>query len=105
MSKRSVGKRLRVRFLVFAMITLLALFGHLERSAAGAPKKVSPDCTYGGKKLYGRVQIVSAFPDLRVQAVSAFPDLRVQVVDSFPGSCGRWQIVDSFPDLKVQFVG
>jgi hypothetical protein len=62
------------------------------------------DCTCKGKKLYGRIQIVNSFPDLKVQVVNSFPDLKVQVVNSFPDACGKWQFVESFPDLKIQFV-
>ncbi len=65
---------------------------------------VGASCTLKDKPLYGRVQIVNAFPDFRVQVVNAFPDLRVQTVNAFADSCGRWQYVNSFPDFKIQFV-
>lgn len=65
---------------------------------------IDSDCTYKGFKLYGKVQIVDAFPDVKVQIVDAFPDLKVQVVSSFPDDCGEWQFVDAFPDVKVQIV-
>ena len=29
-------------------------------------------------KLYGKIQIVTAFPDYKVQFVTAFPDIKVQ---------------------------
>jgi len=61
-------------------------------------------CTFHGKKLWGKIEIVSAFPDIKVKVVSAFPDLKVKNVSAFPDACGKWQFVDSFPDLKVQFV-
>ncbi|MBL8916074.1 MAG: hypothetical protein JNM17_35570 [Archangium sp.] len=61
-------------------------------------------CTFNGKKLYGKIQEVSSFPDVKVQVVSSFPDVKVQKVSSFPDSCGKWQMVTSFPDTKVQFV-
>ena len=61
-------------------------------------------CSYNGIKLYGRVQIVDYFPDLKVQVVNYFPDLNVQRTDYFPTSCGKWQFVDYFPDFTVQFV-
>jgi len=61
-------------------------------------------CTFKGKKLYGKIQEVASFPDVKVQVVSAFPDLRVQKVRAFPDACGKWQMVTSFPDIKVQFV-
>ena len=69
---------------------------------AGSINKGS--CTFNGKKLYGKIQIVTAFPDVKVQEVNAFPDLKVQKVNAFPDKCGKWQIVTAFPDTKVQFV-
>lgn len=74
----------------------------LSAQAGGNLSKSS--CTFNGKKLYGKIQIVTSFPDVKVQEVSSFPDLKVQKVSSFPDSCGKWQIVTSFPDTKVQFV-
>ncbi|HEY9688472.1 MAG TPA: hypothetical protein V6D46_00655 [Coleofasciculaceae cyanobacterium] len=62
------------------------------------------DCHYQGYPLYGKVQVVESFPDLKVQIVDAFPDLKVQIVDAFPDRCGEWKFVTSFPDLKIQFV-
>lgn len=65
---------------------------------------VDKSCTFKGKKMYGKIQVVTAFPDIKVQEVTAFPDLKVQKVNAFPDSCGKWQMVDAFPDVKVQFV-
>lgn len=62
------------------------------------------DCYLKGHRLYGRVQIVDSFPDLKVQVVSSFPDLKVKTVDNNPTKCGEWKMVDSFPDLKIQIV-
>ena len=70
----------------------------------GFAGNVGANCTLEGKALYGRVQVVEAFPDFRVQVVNAFPDLKVQKVNAFPDRCGRWQFVDSFPDFRIQFV-
>lgn len=61
-------------------------------------------CTFNGKPLAGRVQVVNSFPDVRVQVVASFPDMRVQWVNSFPDRCGRWQQVESFPDVRIQYV-
>ena len=66
--------------------------------------KVGSDCTFKGKKLFGKVQIVTSYPDIKVQVVSSYPDLKVKKVTSYPDKCGLWQIVDSYPDTKVQFV-
>ena len=73
-------------------------------AAAGGGAKIYSDCSFKGKKLYGKIKIVDAFPDLKVQVVDAFPDLKVQVVDAFPDKCGKWKMVDAFPEIKVQMV-
>lgn len=67
-------------------------------------KIVSNNCTFKGHNLYGKIQFVNSFPDLKVQIVNSFPDIQVQMVNSFPSKCGQWQAVNSFPDLKVQIV-
>lgn len=61
-------------------------------------------CTYNGFPLYGKVQFVENFPDIKVQLVEHFPDIKVELVDHFPNDCGQWEIVDKFPDVKVQIV-
>lgn len=61
-------------------------------------------CTFKGKKLYGKIQIVQSFPDVKVQEVTSFPDLKVETVTAFPDKCGKWQMVNAFPDTKVQIV-
>lgn len=65
---------------------------------------VDAQCRAKRNALFGKVQVVKSFPDLKVQVVKSFPDLKVQQVKSFPDKCGKWQFVDSFPDFKVQFV-
>lgn len=60
---------------------------------AGAPASV-----------YGKVQIVNAFPDYKVRVVDAFADLDVQVVNAFPDKPGKWEIVNSAARYKIQFV-
>lgn len=65
---------------------------------------VSDDCTFKGKKLYGKIKFVESFPDVKIQFVESFPDLKVKFVDSFADDCGEWNVVESFPDLKVQIV-
>ena len=62
------------------------------------------DCSYKGFKLYGKIKIVTNFPDIKVKVVENFPDIKVKVVQNFPDECGKWQIVDNFPDVKVEFV-
>lgn len=79
---------------------LLALSLH----TAGAADIDKGSCTFKGKKLYGKIQVVESFPDVKVQVVTSFPDLKVERVNSFPDKCGKWQMVTSFPDTKVQYV-
>lgn len=62
------------------------------------------DCEWKGIKLYGKVQFVTSFPDIKIQYVTSFPDIKVEFVSSFPDKCGKWQEVTSFPDFKVQVV-
>lgn len=66
--------------------------------------KVAKSCVFKGKKLWGKIKVVTSFPDFKVQIVNSFPDLKVKKVTSFPDSCGKWKFVTSFPDFKVQFV-
>ena len=61
-------------------------------------------CTYKGFKLYGKIQVVDSWPDVKVKIVESFPDLKVKVVENWPDDCGEWQFVDNWPDLEVQFV-
>ena len=84
------------------IISLLILSAPSRPAPGDAPSPA--ECTLKGKKLYGKVQVVESFPDIKVQVVRAFPDLRVQQVEAFPNSCGKWQYVESFPDFKIQFV-
>jgi hypothetical protein len=60
------------------------------------------DCTFNGFPLYGKIQVVDSFPDIKVQIVESFPDIKVKVVESFPDF--KIQFVDSFPDIKIKFV-
>jgi len=62
------------------------------------------DCEWKGIKLYGKVQFVESFPDIKIQFVESFPDIKVEFVSSFPDKCGKWQEVSSFPDFKIQVV-
>lgn len=97
-------------------ILTLAIFGSLgfyptdcESGVNGnscSPKTsiISDSCTYKGFQLYGRVQFVESFPDVKIKIVNSFPDLKVKIVESFPDKCGKWKIVESFPDIKVKVV-
>ena len=65
---------------------------------------ICPACMFKEFPLHGKVQVVTAFPDIKVQVVDVFPDLKVKQVEVFPDKCGEWQFVESFPDIKIQFV-
>jgi hypothetical protein len=83
-------------------LAALLLLGMFTGSAQAG--NVGKDCMFKGRKLWGKVQVVTSFPDIKVQVVNSFPDLKVINVNSFPDTCGKWQTVTSFPDLKIQFV-
>lgn len=83
---------------------LLVIAATLPAASSSATAKIGEDCTLNGIRLFGRVQIVDSFPDIKVEIVKSFPDLRVIPVASFPDQCGRWRFVDSFPDFKIQYV-
>lgn len=90
-------------FAAFALSFLLTIFIS-PINVVDAESKINDTCTYNGVKLYGKVQVVSSFPDITIQQVDSFPDLLIQDVRDFPDQCGKWQIVDSFPDFKVKYV-
>lgn len=89
---------------ISVVLTLIALGGLLSTPADAGSGFDKSSCTFRGKKLYGKIQVVTAFPDVKVQEVTAFEDVAVQKVSAFPDSCGKWQFVTAFPDTKVQFV-
>ena len=89
--------------IILSCIALFCSFA-LKKENASATDPIDASCSCKGKKLYGKVQFVTSFPDVKIQIVESFPDLKVQMVNSFPDKCGQWQIVNSFPDVKVQIV-
>jgi hypothetical protein len=80
------------------------LIGLVAGPALAGDKVDKANCTFKGFKLYGKIKVVDAFPDLKVKIVTAFPDLKVKVVEAFPDKCGKWKMVDAFPDVKIKFV-
>jgi len=90
-----------------ALFVLVVFLGCImtKNSQHKTNEDIDPEtCKYKEFKMYGKVEIVESFPDVKVQVVESFPDLKVKVVESFPGDCGEWEFVGSFPDLKIQFV-
>lgn len=93
--------------LALAALTIVVMGSHAQAQNTrvdGSKNLDAASCSLNGIPLYGKVQIVNSFPDLKVQNVTSFPDLKVQWVESFPDQCGKWQEVHSFPDFTIQYV-
>ncbi len=86
------------------MMVLLVFSSFSMNEIPGAGKIDCKSCKLDDLKLFGKVQFVESFPDIKVQFVESFPDLKVKFVESFPDECGEWQVVNSFPDIKIQIV-
>ena len=117
-----MGKRwthFGLSFIIVVVVSLVTIQVQVEHTKEGSRSELSQreqfmialkSCqeTYAANPgkcgLFGKIQIVKSFPDVKVQVVDSFPDLKVQVVKSFPDKPGKWQFVDSFPDYKVQYV-
>ncbi len=78
--------------------SLLLAFGLLTVRAEAAKEKPTPEM------VYGKIQYVTSFPDVKVRVVQSFGDLRVKEVTSNAKSAGEWEIVESLPDFKVEIV-
>jgi hypothetical protein len=61
-------------------------------------------CTYNGKPLFGKVEVVESSGDIKIKPVESFPDLKVKIVDGFADDCGEWEFVESSGDFTIQFV-
>lgn len=68
--------------------------------AGGSARRRAP----GPAEVFGRIQLVESFPDVKVKVVGALPDLRVKRVRAHADGPGEWRIVEHFPDYKVQIV-
>ena len=64
----------------------------------------SDNCEYNGHQLYGRIEFVNDFEDIRIKVVDEFADLDVKKVSSNADRCGEWQVVEDLPDLRVKIV-
>ncbi len=80
------------------------LFIVLIPSLSLAGGRIGQDCTFKGKKLYGRVRIVNVGETFKVRAVSVGEDLRVQTSNMLATTCGRWEIVSIAEDFSVRMV-
>jgi hypothetical protein len=66
---------------------------------------ISSDCSFKGKKLYGRVRIVEANEDIRVRVVTANEEFRVFLNPiTWQDRCGEWHYVTANENLKIRFV-
>lgn len=92
---RMLRKFSKQLFWAFALNFAFVPFSHAQ---------VAEDCTYEGIPLYGKVQVVDNFADIKIKVVGSLADLKVKKVRNFPEACGEWEFVDAFPDLTVEFV-
>jgi len=97
------------KYIILVAISLVAIDPGTNKNLKGKARSDPQDseedkCYYNNFKLYGKIQIVDSFPDIKVKVVTSFPDLKVMIVENFPDKCGKWKMVTEFPDLKVQFV-
>lgn len=114
-------KILSVLFVMSAMVSANAIEPDSLLIAGNSYRNPSfnkEDCTCEGKRLYGKVKVVSSGADFKVQVVDTWQDLDVKVVTEWADSCGKWKFVDentswydfsieyvsSYPDFKVKFV-
>ena len=65
---------------------------------------VQKDCTYKGKKLFGKVRIVQYGEDFTVRAVTYSEDFKIQHVSYSQTECGKWQFAEYGEDFKIRFV-
>ena len=87
------GSRLYMLGIVYLLLAPTAFAG-----------EISPDCTFRGVPLYGKVKVVDVFADFNVEIVDALCDLDVKFVDALPNQCGEWEFVDTFEEFSVKFV-
>jgi len=86
-------------------LTLFWISLVLMTTGVSAGGKISSDCTFHGKKLYGKVKVTNhANEDFRVRVVPGAEDLRVKKVRYNPNRCGQWTFVDHNPDFTIRFV-
>jgi len=74
-------------------------------SFRGYSQEINPyTCTFKGKKIFGKVKVVSYNSDFKVKIVQSGEDLSVVSTDHDPSKCGEWKFVEYSEDFKVQFV-
>jgi hypothetical protein len=66
---------------------------------------IQPDCTFKGKKLQGKIRIVTANEDIRVRVVNANENFRVYLNPvTWQERCGEWHFVETNEDFRIRFV-
>ena len=91
----------------WVLATVIVAVGAGAQAEVSARSKGIVDkgtCSFRGKRLYGKIQIVSEHADVTVQEVGSFPDLKMKQVPAYPDRCGMWQLVETGGDTKIQFV-
>lgn len=79
--------------------SLLAAF-YLLFLTSGLQAQIGKPCP----PLWGRVRVVTSFPQFRVRVVTHHPDICILRTSRTPESVGQWQFVDAFEDFTIQFV-
>jgi len=92
------------RWMLATVIVAGGAGAQAEVSARGKGIVDKGTCSFRGKRLYGKIQIVSEHADVTVQEVGSFPDLKMKQVPAYPDRCGLWQLVETGGDTKIQFV-
>lgn len=96
-------------FLCTLLFSIFVLAGYAAYIPSDTLKISDPgldkeNCTFNGKPLYGKVQIVDGAANFKVQVTEYIPDLKVLIVEHFPDDCGEWMVVDGGADFTIQFV-
>jgi len=99
-------------FKILLILAITSLF-----VGASSVEHQDDECTFEGKKLYGKIRFVEnrSDADVKIKIVNSFPDIKVKLVENFADDCGEWQVVEygedlkvfvaeSFADIKVKFV-
>ncbi len=65
---------------------------------------ISKDCTYKGKKIFGKVKIVEWGQNFQVKTFTWGADIHVKVTNGVQRNCGEWQFVEWGEDFSIKIV-
>lgn len=83
----------------------IVLFLFFVLTGLFAETKVAIDCTFKGKRLAGKVRIVTANEDFKVRVVNANEHLKVLLQTlTWNDRCGEWMYVEANENFKIRFV-